>query len=245
MRTMAICAAIGLSIFAGTPALADQTDPVGNGKQVYVYTVLHPLYGAIGTYTDTIVRSSETVRIEGCLRVAVKVLGVVAYRMESDTTEIMRGNRLISLQSVTDKDGEQLEVHGEARGEQFVVNGTGGSSAGPADISPTDPWLLKHTGDETVVFTDTGRIYNVHISGGDLDTVSMNGAPVVARHFIVMGVRRQEVWLNDREIPIRFRVIEDGTPIDFVLQDPKTKVSSTPVADLQRSTQVRLESGTH
>jgi hypothetical protein len=221
--------------------MAEPIGPAASGQQVYVYAVLHPVYGEIGTYTDTIDRGAETVRIEGCLRIAVKVLGLVAYRMESNTTEIMRGDRLVSLQSATDKDGQQLEVHGEARGDQFLVSGTGGSFAGPANIAPTDPWLLTRTGEETVVFTDTGRIFNVSITGGDLDTVTMNGVSVTARHFVVMGVRRQEVWLDDGKVPVMFRVVEDGTPIDFVLKNPAASASGSPSPVPQRAVLVRTE----
>src|ERR1019366_5732039 len=141
---------------------------------------------------------------------------------ETDTTEILHGDRLNSLQSVTDKDGRHIEVQGAAQGDRFVVNATSGSFAGPAPIAPSAPWVLKRTGEQTVVFTDTGRITKMYISGGDYDTVSVNGASVSARHFIVMGDKRQEVWLDDREVPIMFRTVEDGTPIDFVLQNATT-----------------------
>ena len=46
----------------------------------------------------------------------------------------------------------------------------------------------------------------------------MNGDSISVRHFIVMGDKRQEVWLDNREIPVMFRTVEDATPIDFVLQ---------------------------
>jgi len=155
----------------------------------------------------------------------------------------MFGVRLVSLQSVTEKDGQRLEVHGEAQGDQFVVNATAGSFAGPATIAPSDPWVLERTGEETVVFTDTGRIINVHISGGDYDTVSVNGTPVSARHFIVMGVNRQEVWLDDRKIPVMFRAFANGTPIDFVLQNETAADGSTTVAALKRPALARPENG--
>src|SRR5215471_19877992 len=97
-RAVAIAGAVGLSALASSvPALA--------GQQVYTYVVVHPIYGEIGTFTDTIDQNPGTLRIDGHLRVAVTFLGIVAYREESDTTEVLRGNRLMSLQSVTDKDG--------------------------------------------------------------------------------------------------------------------------------------------
>jgi hypothetical protein len=203
---------MGLSVIAGaTPGLAEQ--------QVYIYSVVHPIYGAIGTLTDTIDRSPDATRIDTRLRIVVKVLGLVVSRQETDTTEIMHGDLLVSLQSVTEKDGRHFEVHGEAQGDRFVVNATTGSFAGPATIAPSDPWVLKRTGEQTVIFTETGRITKMYISGGDYDTISVNGASVSTRHFVVMGDKRQEVWLDDREVPVMFRTVENGTPIDFVLKN--------------------------
>jgi hypothetical protein len=233
-RARAIAAALSFIAIAGTaPALA--------GPQIYVYSVVHPIYGEIGTFTDTIDRSAEATRIDSRLRIAVTLLGIVAFRQDSDTTEIMRGDRLISLRSITDKDGQHVEVHGEAQGDKFVVNATAGSFAGPATIAPSDPWLLNRTGDETVVFTDTGRIINMNISGGGYDTILVNGTSVSARHFIVMGERQQEVWLDDREIPIMFRTVEDGTAIDFMLQNPTA--GFTEVATSKRALPGGLQNG--
>jgi hypothetical protein len=212
------------------------TAPALAGQQVYTYTVVHPIYGEIGTFTDTIDRNAQATRIESRLRVAVKLLGVVAYREESDATEIMHGDRLVSLQSVTNKDGRHLAVHGEAQGDQFMVNCTLGTFAGPGTISPSDPWVLKRTGDEVVVSTSTGKIVRVQISGGDYDKVEVNGTEVSVRHFVVSGDKRQEVWLDSREVPIKFRTIEDGTPIDFVLQNTTAATgNTTTVAALRRS----------
>lgn len=235
-RAGAIAGALSVGLLAGaTPALA--------GQQVYTYTVVHPIYGEIGTFTDTIDRSAEEMRIDAQLRIAVKLLGVVAYREESDTTEVLHGDRLMSLQSVTNKDGRHLEVHGEAQGEQFMVNCTLGSFTAPGTISPSDPWLLRRTGGKEVVSTSTGRLVHVDITGGDYDTVAVNGAPVSARHFVVNGDKRQEVWLDSREIPIKFRTFEDGTPIDFVLQNPTANAGTTTVAILRRSAATHTENG--
>ncbi len=214
-QTRAIAAAVGLSVMAGAA-------PGASGPQVYNYSIHHPVYGKIGTLTDTIDRGSVTTRIDARLRIEVKILGIVVSRQNTDTTEILQGDRLVSLQSVTEKDGRHFEVHGEIRGNQFVVNATTGSFAGPATIAPSDPWILKRTGEQTVIFTDTGRITNMYISGGHYETISVNGASVSARHFTVMGDKRQEVWFDNRDIPVMFRTVEEGTPIDFVLQDAAT-----------------------
>ena len=157
-------------------------------------------------------------RIDSHLRIAVRLVGIVVYRQESNTTEIIRGNRLISLQSVTEKNGRHLEVHGRAQDGQFVIHATSGSFTGSATIAPCDPWVLKHTGAGTLVYPSTGRIMNAQVFGGEYETVSPNGATVSARHFTVVAHNRDDVWLDDQGIPVMFRAIENGTPIDFVLQ---------------------------
>ena len=235
-RARAIAVAIVLSVIVGAaPALA--------GQQVYIYSVVHPFYGEIGTLTDTINRSPEVMRIDSRLRIAVELLGIVVYREKSDTTEIMRGDRLVSLQSVTEKDGKHLEVHGEAQGDQFVVNATAGSFTGPATTAPSDPWVLKHTGEGPLVYPSTGRIISAHVSGGDYEAISMNGASISARHFAVMGENREDVWLDNQGIPVMFRTVEDGTPIDFVLQSPTAATGANTAASVERPAPARRGDG--
>lgn len=232
----AITVAMGLNIIIGaTPALA--------GQQVYIYSVVHPLYGKIGTLTDTIDRNPEVTRINSRLRIVVELFGIVVYRQESDMTEIMRGNRLISLQSVSEKDGQHLEVHGEAKGDQFMVNATAGSSAGPATIAPSDPWVLEHIGEATLVYPSTGKISNAQITGGNYEAVSVDGVSIPARHFVVVGENREDVWLDIRGTPVMFRTDEDGTPINFVLQKATAAADATAVASETRPALSRSEKG--
>jgi hypothetical protein len=229
---LAICATTTGSGLA-MPAPEEIATPALAGQLVYTYAIRHPLYGQIGTFTDTIDRDPEAIRIDGRLRIAVKFLGIVVYRLESDITAIMRDDRLVSLQSATKKGGETLEVRGEAQGDQFVVNATMGSFAGPATSLPSDPFFLTGTGEGTMIFTDTGEIISVQVSGGDHGTVSVNDNSVSARHFVVEGYTRREIWIDNRGIPVKFRVVEKGTPIDFVLQST-TMSPDTTVAALQR-----------
>jgi hypothetical protein len=55
-----------------------------------------------------------------------------------------------------------------------------------------------------------------------------------------MGDKRQDVWLDNREMPVMFRVVENGTPIDFVLQDA-TAAGAITVASVKGSALARPE----
>jgi hypothetical protein len=212
-------------------ALAEVATPAPVGPLVYTYAILHPHYGEIGTFTDRIDRKPNTMRIDGRLRIAMSSFGLVLYRKATDVTAIMRDERLISLQSVTKKSGAYVQVRGEALGDQFVVNTTIGTFIGPKTILPSDPFILKSTGEGMMVSTDTGRISRVVVSGGDHDTVSVKGHSISGRRFSVLGVTRWDVWLDDHGIPVMFRIVENGTPIDFILRS--TTAAGTTVAAAQ------------
>jgi hypothetical protein len=198
--------------------------PAGAQEGTYSFSVVHSVYGPIGTFTESIVRSEGTTRIESHVRIAVKVLGIVAHRQEGDRTEVFHGDRLVSLQSSTTTNGTRLDVRGQERGDHFVVRSAAGVIEAPADIAPSDPWVLKDLGIGTLVSIETGRIIPTRVTGGEQATVSIQGSPIVTRHFIARGEgpqeMQQEIWLNDHDVPVMFRIVEKGKPIDFILTSP-------------------------
>jgi len=212
--------------------------PASGQERVYSYSVVHPFYGTIGTYTQDIARSGGTTRIDSHVRVAVKILGIVVHREEGDHVELFRGGRLVALQSATTTNGTRIDVRGEAQGDHFVVTSPSGVVEAPADVAPSDPWVLKQIGFGTVVSIKTGHIIPTRVTGGEQVMIPLQGVMVVTRHFMARGERQQEIWLNDQDVPIMFRSVESGTPIDFILTSPWRDAATTeahlvPAAKLQ------------
>ena len=198
--------------------------PVAAQEQTYSYNVVHSSYGNIGTFTESIDRSGGTTRIDTHVRIAVKILGIVAHRKQSDRTEIFQGHRLVSLTSATVTNGTRLDVRGEAKGDRFVVTSPAGVVEAPGDVAPSDPWMLRDRGVATIVSAETGRIVPTRITGGEPETITLQGATVPTRHFTARGKKRQEmqheIWLNDRDVPVKFRILDGGAAIDFILTSP-------------------------
>src|ERR1051326_4124169 len=117
--------------------------PASAQERVYSYSVVHPFYGTIGTYTEDIARSGGTTRIDSHVRVAVTILGIVVHREEGDHVEIFRGDRLVTLQSATTTNGVRIDVQGEARGDHFVVTSPSGVVEGRSE-EPTSE-LQSHS----------------------------------------------------------------------------------------------------
>jgi hypothetical protein len=194
---------------AGTPA--------ASAAQTYSYEVEHPTYGDIGTYTDTIERIGDTMRIDTKLRVAVKILGIVVHREEADRTELWRANRLVSFHSITVTNGKPLEVSGEARDNGFVISSPAGTAVAPANIYTSSPWSTRLPNSGLMMSTKTGRVEPVRSLGTEQTLVPVSGSEVPARHFQIVTDKHEDVWLDRSGVPVRFRTEVAGAPIEFVL----------------------------
>jgi hypothetical protein len=200
--------AIGALVASAAPASAAQT---------YSYMVEHPTYGDIGTYSDTIQQSGDTLRIDTKLRVAVKVLGIVVHREEADRTELWRANRLVSFHSITTTNGKPIEVQGEACDNGFVITSPSGTAVAPANVYTSSPWSTRLPDTGVMMSTKTGRVETVQNLGSEQALVPVLGSEVSVRHVQIYTDKHQDVWLDRSGVPVRFRTEVAGTPIDFVL----------------------------
>ena len=183
----------------------------------YVYRVIHPTYGDIGTYTNIVDRNGDDTDVRSELRVAVRIIGITVYRQEARRIEHWRKDRLISFQGVTVTNGNALEVRGEARGDGFAVTTPSGTVLGPANVHPSNPWSAMVLNTDTMMSTRTGRLMPVRVSGGEVEPVALGGATMRLHQYDVVSDKHQLVWLDDRGTPVGFRTVEDGDPVDFVL----------------------------
>jgi Family of unknown function (DUF6134) len=204
-------------------------------RETYTYKIEHPRFGDIGTYTDTLERDGDTLRIDTQMHAVVRILGIVVHREEANRTEFWRGDRLISFHSVTTINGQPIKVEGEATGNAFVITSPSGTVVGPANVYPSSPWTARLTGDtkidqrDTLMSTKTGKLQTVQALGGEKAVISLNGTKLPVRHYEFLTNKRQDVWLGRNGVPVRFSTVENGTPIEFVLTaaNPPLDSSST------------------
>jgi hypothetical protein len=191
--------------------------PADAAREVYTYRVIHPTYGEIGTYTNTVDRSGEDANVQTELKIVVKKIGIVVYRQEARRAEHWRHERLMSFESVTVTNGTKLEVRGEARGNGFAITTPSGTQIAPGNVHPSNPWSAMVLKTDYMMSTKTGRLTHVRISGGEEEPVALAGSTMRLHQYEIVGDKRQFVWLDSSGTPVAFRTEEDGAPVDFVL----------------------------
>jgi hypothetical protein len=198
--------------------LADDGAALSATSHVLRYRVKHATYGDIGTYSNTVDQTGDTTTVVTEAHFKVSLLGIVLHREDAQRTERWLGDRLVYFHGVTTKNGQPLELRGEALGDRFVIASAHGTVAAPADIHPANPWSANFLGSDTMMRVDTGAIEPVRVSGGKVSSITIDGTTLRAREYEIDGKTRYKIWLSEAEqVPLMFRVDDDSGEVTFTL----------------------------
>src|ERR1700733_3716168 len=151
LRLLALVGVMVSSVSGGSvPAAAD-------APRELVYQVKHSVFGEIGTYTNLIETSGAVITIKTAAHFAVKALGVGLHNEEAQRVEQFQGDRLIFFHGVTVKNGDKIEIKGEAKGNNFVIESPAGTITAPASVKPANPWSPSSIDSTTMMRVDTGK----------------------------------------------------------------------------------------
>lgn len=115
------------------------------------------------------------------IEIAVKVLGITAYRYTLTNREVWKGRQIVSVSSRVNDDGTKEQVDATRQSGKLVVNGTRYNGDAPLDAATTSyfspdlmqrkPWISTQSGDLLPVTTRqiSGRKGWWSVTGG-LDT---------------------------------------------------------------------------
>jgi len=189
-------------------------------QQRYTYRVQDSFYGEIGTYSNTIDKSRDATTITTEAHIKVSVLNFTLYSQDVSRVERQAGNRLVFFHGITTENGEAIEVDGRAEGEHFIITTPSGKVTAPGTILTANPWSVTRLRGDTVLMPDTGLVTKIHTSGGEERAITVDGASTRVRRYqieTVDGRERYEVWMDDQETPVMFRIQDHEGTVTFTL----------------------------
>ena len=92
----------------------------------------------------------------------------------------------------------------------IVVDGLFGHATAPASVYPGNPWSIGILGAHVIMGPETGRLYHVTFSGGDEETITVDGKTVRTRHYVTSGDRQANIWYDENDIPVKFSIVDEG-----------------------------------
>lgn len=231
-----IAAALVLIVTGSTAAPAANDFPYGrtlaftiyrNGQEVGHHTLSFQHEGADRTVTVAV-------------DLAVKALGVTAYRYVHHSREVWSGNALQTLDTRTDDNGRQFAVHAQRRADGLMVEREAPAelvpaAAGdqglqppevtrellPAGMLPTTNWNVGQVGQTVLLNTQYGTKSHAKITRMGREPVkTSSGAVIEATRYHYTGDLRMDQWFDDRGrwVKAAFKAF-DGSSIEYILQE--------------------------
>lgn len=182
--------------------------------------------------------SNRTVTV--AVDLAVKAMGVTAYRYSHNSKEVWSGNALQALDARTDDNGKKFAVRVQRNGKGLMVERetpsepvpAAGNDRGlqapeigrellPASILPTSNWNIGQVGQSVLLNTQYGTKSHTKITPMGREPVKLaTGATVEATRYQYTGDIRMDQWFDDRGrwVKAAFKAF-DGSSIEYILQE--------------------------
>jgi hypothetical protein len=190
--------------------------PVLAAPETHEYRVEHALYGTIGTLSNAVSRSGDTVEVETRVHIVVKVFGMVIYRQEAHRQERWRSDRLVKYRSVTSTNGNRIEVQAETNGKELVIRSPQGTTVAKGRVRTSNPWSADILDSDLLMSAKTGELAKTEVAGSRAVEMTLGGKARELRQFETAGDDPQIVWLGEDGVPVAFRTEEQGMAVDFV-----------------------------
>lgn len=206
---------LSLLFLCSMPGVVAAGPPEDGTSKVYKYKIHHPIYGDIGTYTNTIQKNGTDVSVRNEIRATVKILEIIVHDHKSRSTELWRDGRIVSFEGNTKENGTVYEIRGRAEGEKFIVVGPQGQTEAPLSVFPNNPWSPGILEAKVLMSTKSGKLYRVRSSQGEEKVLKVGAKSLKTKYFKVEGDARYELWFDTAGVPVKFRDLNEDMEITF------------------------------
>jgi hypothetical protein len=202
------CAVTGWVVGSARSA---QRPPVGT----VTYRVLRDGAEA-GRHVMTVSRTGSQLVVTNDIAIAVGLLGITVYRYEHVSTERWDGERLVALDSRTNKNGRKKRLEGRRSGERLVLTNQDGEHRSFRDSPITTAlWHPRTPHQDTLLEIEDGWMKRLESRDLGRDEVPVGGRTLPAQRFRLGGEIGRDVWYDDagRLVRVAFDSGKDGSRI--------------------------------
>ncbi len=169
----------------------------------------------IGYHAVDVTPTGAGARVDTRIEMRVGIGPITLFRYEHDATEIWRGEKLVSLVSTTNNNGDKEFVDAKRYGEQLVIDASGYQGPAPAGAMPSSYWDKDLVQADAMINTQTGEILDI-VTTPVGKTVAPHDRP--ADQYRLVGTLALNLWYDgERWVGSNFTV--DGEELTYVLVD--------------------------
>jgi hypothetical protein len=220
------------------PAIAKPVEP-----KTYVYSVVRN-GTQIGRHSVVMTQTGPTMSIDSATDIAVKVVFVTAYTLQTSSREVWTGDKFTSFNSTTNDNGTKHNVSATVDPKGVNVVADGKKTAMPAPTIPASFWNVAMLDRTSLFNTETGAPLEVKVAEVGREMIPVRGVKKEAVHYKITGTIERDAWFADG-VPVRFQLkgsdnsvitselLPEGAPV-VVVPGSVAGASGTPKAPAPR-----------
>lgn len=173
----------------------------------------------IGEHAVAFQRDGDDLIVDTHIDIKVKVLFFNVFRLKHDAREIWRAGRLVSVTSMTNRDGTRVQVSGNAVADGFLITGQNGPFLAAAHLLTTNSLWDSRIVDEVGLIDVQygGEVGLVSRPLGD-EVVETPQGPVLAnRYQIITPQYAGSVFYDEEQHWVKALIEAKGETIEYVL----------------------------
>ncbi len=118
----------------------------------------------VGFHNIALTRENGAVSVAIDIEIAIRVLGIVAYRYVMNNREVWRDGQLVSLDSNVNDDGRQKRVIARAQDGAIMVDSRYYAGPAPASAATTTYFTPDFLRRDTWISTDSGELFAMSVA---------------------------------------------------------------------------------
>ncbi len=216
MRKTAFATAFTTALWAVATALPAQAAMVPAGGELD-FTVLRD-GSDVGSHVIDFHRNGDQLEVDIKTRIAVKLAFITVFRFEHDGHEVWQDNKLVSMETKTNDDGDEhtLVAKADGNGELDIV-GDGQERRAKDSVIPASLWNSTFLESKELLNSLVGTDLNIDVAYKGEEQVKVNGAEVPAKHYSMTGDFERELWYDKDWVLVKIAFkAEDGSDIQYV-----------------------------
>lgn len=213
----ALLLGIGAGLLLPPPALAERTSATRR-------FVVRRDGAPVGTKTVTVSRAGDRTEVEVGVDIAVKILGITAYRYRMRNRELWEDGLLQSIEASTDDDGVRDFVTAARQGDAIAIRGSRFEGEAPGDAATTTYWCPAFLARPVWISTQGGQPLRVSVAPLGRRRLDLPAGPVEAEAWRVSGDLSIELFYAEGEwVANRFEA--RGEPAEIVAESLGARLS--------------------
>jgi hypothetical protein len=179
----------------------------------------------IGHHRLTFQKNGDQLTVSTAIDLAVKIMGVTAYRYMHRAQEVWSGDIFQGLTAQTDDDGKKYAIQIRRDGAALTVERNARLRDGPVrttlppQLLPSTHWNVRQIRQSALVNTQTGTEARIQVSVLGRETIRTANASIDSTHYRYSGDLVMDQWFDDagRWAKTSFTA-SDGSTIEYLLQ---------------------------